>query len=331
LKPRAEFLTPVAATQKVKELAHALGFDLCGVTGPYHEVAGERYDAAMSAGYGADMEWLKEHADKRRDARLLHEGTKSVVMLGVSYADPSPGYTEQPPNEDQGWIARYAQGKDYHVVVRKMLIRLAKAIEAEPGLGLDSRAHRVFVDTGPFLEKAYAQMAGIGWIGKNSLLLNRKRGSWLFLGAILTPLDLEFDASGVDHCGSCTRCLDACPTGAFPEPYVLDARKCIATWTIESKEPLRDIVSEQLGQHVFGCDICQEVCPWNRKVEPSAHGSLLPREENVRPPLDTLRAMTDTEFRARFPSSAVRRTDADRMGSVAELIMRLRQAGDSEV
>jgi epoxyqueuosine reductase len=323
-------LSPADASRKVKSLASDLGFDLCGVTQPHAPLAGDRYDVAMSEGYGADMEWLKDHPEKRRDARLLHPGTKSVVMVGVSYADPSSGYIEEPPHESQGWIARYAQGKDYHVVVRKMLIRLAKAIEAEPGLGFDSHAHRVFVDTGPLLEKAYAHMAGIGWVGKNSLLINRKQGSWLFLGAILTPLELEFDAVGVDHCGTCTRCLDACPTDAFPAPYVLDARKCIATWTIESKTPLKDIVPEQLGKHVFGCDICQEVCPWNRKVEPSRHASLTPRPLNVRPSLDTLASMSETEFRARFPSSAVRRTDAERMGSVVDLIMRLERGEDPE-
>ena len=313
-------LTTQQKSARVKELAQKLGFDLCGIAPPWDVVPGERYTAAMGKGYGASMEWLKEHSEKRRDPRELHPGTRAIVMVGVSYGHDSPGYLEQPPAPDEAWIARYAQGQDYHKYVRKMLIRFAKEIAKDPGLGGESKDHRVFVDTGPLLEKAYAHLAGVGWIGKNSLLINREFGSWVFLGAILTPLELAPDKPAVDHCGSCTRCLDACPTDAFPEPYVLDARRCIATWTIESPDPVADIVAGELGQHLFGCDICQEVCPWNRKAPVSTHTPLLPRPENVRPRLDPFFRMTDTEFKDRFPGSAVRRTDAGRMGAIARLI-----------
>ncbi|MGB0592154.1 MAG: tRNA epoxyqueuosine(34) reductase QueG [Myxococcota bacterium] len=304
----------------MKELALEVGFDLVGITSPDAQSSFERYSAQMTAGYGAEMSWLYERPELRRDVRTVHSETRSVIVLAVSYASDTPGYLEAPPAADEGWIARYAQGRDYHHDVRKMAIRLAKAMSEEPSLGGESSAHRVFVDTGPVLEKAFAQRAGLGWMGKNTLLLNRGLGSWVFLGVILTPLELASDAPGTDHCGSCTRCLDACPTGAFPEPYVLDARACIATWTIESAEPSAVIEAESLGQHVFGCDICQEVCPWNRGVPEGRLATLLPREENLRPKLETLAGLDEESFRARFPRSAVRRTSAEKMAEVVEII-----------
>ena len=331
---RSRFVVPVtepspsnlsAARQRseaVREHALALGFDLVGIAPPEAGEAHERYTEAMSRGYGAQMDWLYERPEVRSDVRKVHPSARSVIMLGVSYWSDSPGYLEAPPQEGEGWIARYAQGKDYHVVLRRRLIQLVKAFEADERLGFSSVEHRIFVDTGPVLEKAYAQRAGLGWIGKNTLLLNQRLGSWLFLATVLTPLELAFDAEGVDHCGTCTRCLDACPTDAFPEPYVLDARRCIATWTIESKEPLRDIEPDQLGGHLFGCDICQEVCPWNKSPVLTSIPSLAPRPENQRPVLTELKGLDESEFKARFPRSAVRRTDAQRMEQVIEVLER---------
>jgi epoxyqueuosine reductase len=312
--------TPQERSAAVREHALALGFDLVGIAPPAAGVAHERYADAMSRGFGADMDWLRDNPEVRSDVREIHPTARSVVMLGVSYWSDTPGYLEAPPDEGEGWIARYAQGKDYHVVLRRRLIQLVKAFEADPRLGYPSVAHRIFVDTGPVLEKAFAQRAGLGWIGKNTLLLNQDLGSWLFLATVLTPLELALDEAGVDHCGSCTRCLDACPTDAFPEPYVLDARRCIATWTIESHEPSRDIVPEQLGGHLFGCDICQEVCPWNRSPVETSIPSLAPRPENQRPSLATLKGLDEVSFKARFPRSAVRRTDPGRMEQVIDAL-----------
>jgi len=309
--------------RRVKELAAEIGFDACGITGCEAGDAYLRYREQMASGYGADMDWLHESGDTdgiRRDVRRVHGTANSVVVVACSYASDVPGYLEEPPAPDEGWIARYAQGKDYHVHVRKMLVRLVRAFEGDPELGFKSTDHRVFVDTGPVLEKAFAQQAGLGWIGKNTLLLHRSLGSWLFLGVVLTPLELAPDAAGVDHCGSCTRCLDVCPTDAFPAPYVLDARRCIATWTIESDDPPAVIDPKTLGQHVFGCDLCQEVCPWNRKAPPSSHGPLLPRPDNIRPALSSLQGLDEAAFRRRFPKSAVRRTNGPRMGAIAALI-----------
>lgn len=321
--------SPLERADRVKRHARDLGFELVGIAPPrLPEAAFERYRDAMERGYGADMAWLQERPELRRDVREVHPAARSVVVLGVSYASDTPGYLERPPAAGEGWIARYAQGKDYHVHVRKMLVRLVRRFEADPLLGYRSVDHRVFVDTGPVLEKALAQRAGLGWIGKNSLLIHRGQGSWVFLAVVLTPLELAFDAEGTDHCGTCRRCLDVCPTAAFPAPYVLDARRCIAYWTIESHDPAAVIEPAPLGDHLFGCDLCQEVCPWNRRVPPTAHAPLAPRPENLRPALEPLADLDDDAFRARFPRSAVRRTDAARMGQVVA-ILRQRGAGEA--
>lgn len=308
--------TPEGRSARVRQHALEVGFDLVGIAPPDAGEAYDRYVDAMGRGFGAHMDWLHGNPEVREDVRAVHASSRAVVVLGVNYWTDSPGYLDQPPDRDRGWIARYAQGKDYHVHVRRMLIRLVKRFEADDLLGYRSVEHRIFVDTGPVLEKAFAQRAGIGWIGKNTLLINRERGSWYFLAVVLTPLDLAFDAAETDHCGTCTRCLEICPTDAFAAPYVLDARRCIATWTIETDEPADVIDPDALGQHVFGCDLCQEVCPWNAKAVPTPHAPLRPRPDNVRPTLASLGDLDQEGFRARFPRSAVTRVDARRMGQV---------------
>jgi epoxyqueuosine reductase len=315
---------------RVKAHALSVGFDLVGVAPPALPEAWARYSRAMEAGYGAEMDWLTANPDMRRDVRRVHAAARSVVVLGVSYADDAPGYLASPPAADEGYIARYARGKDYHAHIRQMLVRLVRRFAEDPELGYASTEHRIFVDTGPVLEKAFAARAGLGWIGKNTLLINRPAGSWFFLAEVLTPLDLAFDQAETDHCGSCRRCLDACPTDAFPEPYVLDARRCIANWTIESADPVGVIEPDTLGQHVFGCDICQEVCPWNRRAVPTAQLPLRARPDNIRPKLADLAALSEAEFKARFPKSAVRRTDGLRLGQVVRLVQARNAAADAE-
>lgn len=304
---------------RVKAHARAVGFDLVGVTGTSVPEGYVRYLAAMEAGYGGDMRWLWENPGLREDVRRVWPQARSVIALAVSYASETAGYLAQPPGPNEGWIARYAQGRDYHLVVRKMLVELARRLAGDAELGaIPSQEHRIFVDTGPVLEKAFAQAAGLGWIGKNTLLIHpgsaeAGRGSWYFLATVLTPIELAPDAPGTDRCGTCTRCLDVCPTEAFVRPYVLDARRCISTWTIEAEEPARLIDPARIGQHVFGCDLCQEVCPWNRKVEPTRHRALAPRAENARVALDALDALDEDGFRQRFPKSAVRRVSPHQM------------------
>lgn len=314
---------------RVKAHALACGFDLVGVAPPELPEAWARYASAMAAGYGAEMAWLTSDPEMRRDVRRVHASARSVVVLGVSYADEAPGYLAAPPDPDEGYIAKYARGKDYHAHVRQMLVRLVRRFAEDPELGFASTQHRIFVDTGPVLEKAFAARAGLGWIGKNTLLINHPRGSWFFLAVVLTPLALAFDEPEADHCGSCRRCLDACPTSAFPAPYVLDARRCIANWTIESDRPAEVTDAAQLGQHVFGCDICQEVCPHNRRAEPTDQLPLRARPANIRPKLAELADLDEDAFKARFPKSAVRRTDARRLGEVVKMI-RARNAAAAE-
>lgn len=312
--------TPEERAARVKHHAREVGFDLCGVAPPALPEAFGRYAAQMEAGYGAQMGWLVDKPELREDVRRVWPTARSVIALAVSYASDTPGYLAAPPGPDEGWISRYAQGKDYHAHVRKLLVNLVQRFEADPLLPGVSTDHRIFVDTGPVLEKAFAAAAGIGWVGKNTLLLNRRLGSWVFLAVVLTPLELAFDGVTTDHCGTCRRCLDVCPTDAFVAPYVLDARRCISNWTIESHEPAEVIEPEGLGQHVFGCDLCQEVCPWNRKVPPGRHLPLQPRPANVRPKLAELAALDEEAFKARFPKSPVRRVDARRMRQVIDII-----------
>ncbi|MCC6624468.1 MAG: tRNA epoxyqueuosine(34) reductase QueG [Deltaproteobacteria bacterium] len=323
-----------AAAARVKELALEVGFDLVGIAGPSLPEAFARYEAAIANGYGADLPWLVDAPELRRDARNVWPEARSVIVVALSYASPDvPGYLEAPPGPDEGWIARYAQGRDYHLLMKQKLVQLARKLEEEPEVDYHpSTSHRVFVDTGPVLEKAFAQAAGLGWIGKNTLLVRPRApddpvgpGSWLFLGVVLTPLALEPDAPETDHCGTCTRCLDVCPTDAFPAPYVLDARRCIATWTIESPSPAAVIDPATLGRHLFGCDLCQEVCPYNRHARPTRHAALRPRPENVRPRLDGLELTDEATFRARFKRSAVRRVTAAQMRETVAVLRRDRQ------
>jgi len=317
------------ASARVKRHAREVGFDLVGITGTSVPEAFARFEAAVAAGYAADLEWLVERPELRRDVRMVWPEARSVIVVAVSYASPDvPGYSEVPPGPDEGWIARYAQGRDYHLLVRRKLVALAHRLAEDPALEPHpSERHRVFVDTGPVLEKAFAQAAGLGWIGKNSLLVRRRQpgdragaGSWFFLGVVLTPLELAPDAPETDHCGTCTRCLDVCPTDAFPAPRVLDARRCIATWTIESPSPAAVIDRATIGRHLFGCDLCQEVCPYNQHAVPTRHAPLRPRPENVRPRLDGLCLDDDKTFRARFPRSAVKRVTSAQMREVVAAI-----------
>jgi len=313
-------VTPEMRAARVKSLAVGLGFDRIGIAPTSVPEAFARYRRQMEAGYGAEMGWLFHDPSLREDVRRVWPEARSVVVVAVSYASDQPGYLADPPADDEGWIARYAQGKDYHVHVRKLLVRLVQAFEVDPLLGGPSHTHRIFVDTGPVLEKAFAQAGGLGWIGKNTLLISKRAGSWFFLGVVLTPLELARDAPATDHCGSCTRCLDVCPTDAIVAPYVLDARRCIATWTIESADPAAVIDPDPLGQHIFGCDLCQEVCPWNSHAKDTTHAPLAPRPENIRPKLASLRGLGEEAFKRRFPRSAVRRVGPAQMDAVIDAI-----------
>lgn len=265
-----------------------------------------RLAAALASGYHGDMAWMEEAPERRSSPRLLWSGVRSIVMLGMSYA-PAGDPMATLARRDRGTISVYARSRDYHDVIKGKLKQVAGALAARAGAQV-----RVFVDTAPVMEKPLAAAAGLGWQGKHSVLVSRKHGSWLFLGAIYTTADLLPDAPARDHCGTCRRCLAICPTDAFPEPYVLDARRCIAYLTIEHKGPIPRDLRAGIGNRIFGCDDCLAVCPWNRFAAVAREQKLAARDDLDALPLADLAALDDAGFRALFAGTPVKRTGRDR-------------------
>jgi len=262
------------------------------------------YPEWLNRGYAGEMGYLTgERAAKRRDPQRVLPGAKSVICAALVYQSAAPLSTEAAP-AGRGWISRYAWGSDYHEILRERLQRLLARLRERIDQSFDAR---VYVDTGPVLERALARQTAVGWLGKNTCLLNQRLGSWFFLGEILTTLAIPPDQPAADRCGTCTRCIDACPTDALVAPRVLDSTRCISYWTIEYKDEIPDEASAGIGRHVFGCDICQDVCPWNRRAPLTGVGEFQPRPGSVNPPLDELATMTPEQFRERFRNSPVRR------------------------
>lgn len=261
----------------------------------------------VDAGFHGQMEWMAERMAWRGDPSALWPEAESVVMLAERYTpDHDPLQVLEQP--DVGAISVYAQGRDYHDVVKKRLKRVGRwMIEQAPSAEI-----KVFVDTAPVMEKPLGQAAGLGWQGKHTNLLGRDLGSWFFLGTIFTTLKLEPDAPEVDHCGSCTACLDVCPTDAFPAPYQLDARLCISYLTIEHKGPVDEGLRAKLGNRIYGCDDCLAVCPWNKFAQTARDQRLSAREDLLAPPLEDLGLLNDAEFRAKFSGSPIKRIGRDR-------------------
>jgi epoxyqueuosine reductase len=252
------------------------------------------------------MAWMETHASRREHPNALWDGAGSVVMLGLNYG-PDRDPREILKEKMRGAISVYAQGDDYHELIKGKLKRLGQWLAHKTGHEL-----KVFVDTAPLMEKPLAAAAGLGWQGKHTNLVSREHGSWLFLGAILTQAQLPFDAREADHCGSCRACLDVCPTNAFPAPYQLDARRCISYLTIEHKGPIPRELRKPMGNRIYGCDDCLAVCPWNKFASESREQKLAAREENRAPSLSELAALDQETFRARFAKSPVKRTGRDR-------------------
>jgi epoxyqueuosine reductase len=297
-------------SQIIKDAARAAGFDLAGIApvADFYEL--RKFEDWIAAGRAGDMKYLEARHDdgdlKRASLQKTFPWARSVVVCAINYNTAEP-YSTTINTPGHGWISRYAWGKeDYHDAVMRRLREVEKEIRrADPSVDLTTRC---FVDTGPVVERIYAKYSGIGWTGKNTCLINQKIGSWLFLGVILTSLELTLDSPAPDRCGTCTRCIDACPTNAITAPYQLDSNLCISYLTIEKRGATPPEMRDGIGRHVFGCDICQDVCPWNRKASATGAEEFHPREGLVNPVLDWLAEMTEQEFRQTFRGSAVRRT-----------------------
>jgi epoxyqueuosine reductase len=267
----------------------------------------EAFNAWLDHGLAGEMGYLKgERAEKRAEPERVLPGAKSAICVALNYNSDAPRSTEC-GDSGRGWISRYAWGSDYHDALRNKLDRLLDSLRRQIPWSFEAR---VYVDTGPVLERALARQTQLGWLGKNTCLIQEKLGSWFFLGEILTTLDIPaewMEPPAADRCGTCTRCIDACPTQAIVEPRVLDATRCISYWTIEYKGEFSPDVVPGLGRHVFGCDICQDVCPWNRRAPVTVIPEFQARAGLVNTPLEDLAAMSEQEFRDKFRNSPLRR------------------------
>lgn len=291
-------------SQQVKQQAIALGFHKAGIVSidtvsEVEQQAVERLQAWLDRGYQSDMAWMAN--PRRQDLRQVLPSVRSIICVALNYNTEC----DRPDGEQYAKISRYGWGRDYHRILTKKLKAFGQWLEAQA----DGVEARYYADTGPIQEKFWAQQAGIGWIAKNSNVITREYGSWVFLGEVLTSLELTPDRPHTEHCGTCTRCIEACPTGAIAEPFVVDANRCIAYHTIENRaEALPDAIATQMQGWVAGCDICQDVCPWNQRfAKPTDELDFQPYPWNVAPTLTELAEISDEECDRRFPASALRR------------------------
>ena len=304
--------------------AAALGFDCIGVTSPDAiGKAGIHFREFLQAGSHGDMDWLAQNPERRMHPRALWPGVRSIVMLGFNY-----GPDEDPllalAKRTRGTISAYAQGDDYHDVIKKRLKALARWLHATTGDEV-----KVFIDTAAVMEKPLAQAAGLGWQGKHTNLVSREFGSWLFLGAIFTASELPRDDADTDHCGSCSACQEICPTAAFPAPYKLDARRCISYLTIENKGPIPHEFRKAIGNRIYGCDDCLAVCPWNKFAQEGREAKLAARAELRAPALAELVRLDDAAFRALFTKSPVKRIGRDRF--IRNVLIAIGNADDTSL
>ncbi|TRX74010.1 tRNA epoxyqueuosine(34) reductase QueG [Pseudomonas mangiferae] len=300
---------PDALAQSIKVWGRELGFQQVGIAGVVlgeHEAHLQRW---LDAGYQGEMEYMAAHGSKRSRPDELVPGTLRVVSLRMDYLPGDTRMTQVLGEPEKAYVSRYALGRDYHKLIRKRLQQLAERIQTAIG----PFGYRAFVDSAPVLEKAIAEQAGLGWIGKNTLVLNRKAGSFFFLGELFVDIPLPVDPPhGSEHCGRCSACLDTCPTAAFVSPYVLDARRCISYLTIELKGPIPEELRPLIGNRVFGCDDCQLVCPWNRFATPTGQGDFQPRHGLDNAELAALFRWDETEFLSRTEGSPLRRAGYER-------------------
>jgi epoxyqueuosine reductase len=288
---------------RLKQQCHILGFELAGIAAAMPADSFDQLRDWLAQGFAGDMDYMERHAEARRHPASVLREVRSVVMVGMNYKPEGEGRGAR--GEGRGKVARYARGADYHDVLRRKLNMLLEWVQREvPGC-----AGRGVVDTAPLLERDFARRAGLGWFGKNTMLLNKKLGSYFFLGALLLDIELRPDPPHeTAHCGTCTACLDACPTDAFVAPGQMDARRCLSYLTIELRGPCPDAYRPYMEEWLFGCDICQEVCPWNRKAPPGAEPALAPRYDLEAIDLTELMGLTEEGFRQRFRGTALMRS-----------------------
>ena len=294
---------PVSLTDEIKAHAVHLGFDLAGVTSAEPPANGEYYAKWLERGMAGEMAYLGRQVEKRQDPGRVLPDARSIVVVAMNYrcpeSEPIPGGTPR------GRIAMYARGDDYHDVMKEKLQALLRFVKDRAGRPVEGK---VYVDTGPVLEREFAVRAGMGWFGKHTNLIHKRVGSWLLIGEILLDLELDEDRPAADHCGTCTMCLEACPTDAIVEPYVVDSRRCISYPTIELKDAIPIEYRAAMGDRVFGCDDCQDVCPWNRRAPTTRHAAFYPRAWNEMPGLIEMLGWSPEEFRTRFKGSPIKRT-----------------------
>jgi epoxyqueuosine reductase len=289
-------------TGEIKERALRLGFQKVGIAraGPLEEES-RGLEEWLARGYHGTMNWMAARKERRVDPRMILPGARSMVCVAMNYYSP----VEHTDSPSTGKISRYAWGNDYHEILEHRLEELLAFIrEKKP-----DAAGKVYVDTGPVMEKAWAQRAGVGWLGKHTNIITGEFGSWVFLGEIILDLELEYDLSAVDRCGSCTLCIEACPTQAIVEPYVVDSNLCISYLTIEHRGPIGAELGSKFEGWIYGCDICQDVCPWNTKFStPTELGEFSPRDTNAAPNLEEIVSISPAQFSDRFRKSPIKRT-----------------------
>jgi len=311
--------------ERIREISSEHGFDLCRFARPeVPEIHTRAYTQWLDAGMQGCMDYMAEaeRATRRKAPAHMLDDVRTVITVAMRYTPPTYTLTEAEAAQGRGVISAYAHGDDYHEVMKKRLKRLAHALDTLLG----PHEQRVYVDTAPVLEHALAESSGLGWQGKHSLTIHRGQGSWFLLGEIFTTAGIEPDAPAANHCGTCTACMDICPTRAIVAPYVVDARLCISYLTIEFRGFIPRQLRPLMGNRIFGCDDCQMVCPWNRRAGIPDHDFLNPRGENVLPELASLMRLDETGFRARFRKSPLRRTG--RAGLLRNVAIAMGNAGD---
>ncbi len=311
-------------SKSIKEKALEIGFDLVGISSVGSFPENQFYKEWLARGFAGEMKYMEKEPQKRENVRGVLPEAKSVISCGLNYNTDYP-YSIRENDGRKGWISRYAWGDDYHKVIKDKLLLLLEFIKR---ISPEETKARIYADTGPVLDRVYGKYSGMGWFGKNTCIINQKIGSWIFIGEIVTNLELECDNPVTDRCGTCTRCIDSCPTGAILESYVLDSRLCISYLTIELQEKIPVELRDRIGNNVFGCDICQDVCPWNRKAKTTNEPSFQPRDGLYNPELSSLVKLSEEDFRRIFKGNPIKR--ARRKGFFKNILVVMGNSGSKE-